>query len=84
MRLIPTITEGDYVPSYLASVARRDADRWQALKSRLEAFGSASGLFDEITVRKFGASEGDPFQIQVRKAQRPEVPSAEGTVAERS
>ena len=59
--------EGNHIPTYLASVARRGADGWHALKCRLEAFGSASGLFDEINVRTFGVSEGDPFQIQVRK-----------------
>lgn len=59
--------EGDYVPSYLASLARREADQWHALKGRLEKFGSISGLFDEITVRSFGSSPGDPFQIHVRK-----------------
>ena len=62
---------GNHIPSYLASVARRDADRWHALKCRLEAFGCASGLFDEINVRTFGVSEGDPFQIQVRKHSGP-------------
>ena len=60
-------TGGDYIPSYLANLYRRDADDWQLLKSRLEEFGKASELFDEISVRSFGKSDGDPFQIQVRK-----------------
>ena len=58
---------GNHIPSYLASVARRDTDQWRALKCRLEDFGSASGLFDEINLRTFGRSDGDPFQVQVRK-----------------
>ena len=59
--------EGDYIPSYLANLSRRNADEWQLLKSRLEDFGKASELFNEIAVRSFGKSDGDPFQIQVRK-----------------
>ena len=58
---------GDYVPSYLASLYRRNPDEWQLLKQRLEDFGGKSELFDEIQVRSFGRSDGDPFQIQVRK-----------------
>ena len=63
--------EGDYVPSYLANLSRRNADEWQLLKRELEAFGTASELFDEIQVRSFGRSDGDPFQIQVRKHSGP-------------
>ena len=59
--------EGGYIPSYLASLYRSDADEWRQLKVSLETFGKACGLFDEISVRSFGTSEGDPFQVQVRK-----------------
>ena len=59
--------EGDYIPSYLANLSRRNADEWQLLKSGLEDFGKASELFNEISIRSFGKSDGDPFQIQVRK-----------------
>ncbi len=58
---------GEYVPSYLAGLYRGNADEWQRLKDSLEAFGKASELFDEISVRSFGTSDGDPFQLQVRK-----------------
>lgn len=59
--------QGEYIPSYLANLSRRDPGEWQTLKNRLETFGKDSGLFDEITVRPFGKSDGDPFQIQIRK-----------------
>ena len=59
--------EGDYIPSYLASLSRRNDASWKALKGDLEGFGRTSGLFDEIAVRSFGISDGDPFQIQIRK-----------------
>ena len=65
--LLAQDAEGDYIPSYLANLSRRDSDEWELLKSRLEDFGGRSGLFDEISVRSFGKSDGDPFQIQVRK-----------------
>ena len=68
--LLAQDTTGDYIPSYLANVSRRSADEWQLLKSELEDFGQTSGLFDEISVRSFGKSDGDPFQIQIRKSSK--------------
>ena len=59
--------EGEYVPSYLAGLSRRDSDEWGALKHRLEGFGKASGLFDEISIGSLGESAGDPFQVRIRK-----------------
>ena len=59
---------GASVPSYLASLYRNDPDEWQRLKTALDTFGQASGLFDEIAVKSFGKSDGDPFQLQVRKS----------------
>ena len=59
--------EGKYVPAYLAGLVRHNADEWQLLKTRLKRFGVESELFDEIQVRSFGTSDGDPFQIHVRK-----------------
>ena len=59
--------EGEYVPSYLAGLSRRDSDEWGALKNRLEDFGKASGLFDEISIGSLGESAGDPFQVRIRK-----------------
>ena len=60
--------EGEYIPSYLASLSRRNPDEWQKLKGVLEKFGRHSGLFDDIEVKSFGQSGGDPFQIQIRKS----------------
>ena len=60
--------EGEYIPTYLARVSRRDQKEWKVLKSALESFGRSSGLFDEISVKSLGYSDGAPFQIQVRKA----------------
>ncbi len=60
--------EGDYVPMYLADIFSRDKDAWKVLRGRLEHFGKASGLFDEIVIRKLGEKGSDPFQVQIRKS----------------
>ena len=59
--------EGEYIPTFLASVYHRDRESWHILKRKLEDFGQASGLFDEISIKSFGKTEGTPFQIQIRK-----------------
>ena len=60
--------EGDYVPMYLADVYSRDKQTWKALNNLLEDYGKASGLFDEISIKRLGNREGEPFQVQVRKS----------------
>lgn len=59
--------EGEYIPSYLARLSRRDSDEWSALKKKLETFGKAAGLFDEISIGSLGEGAGDPFQVRIRK-----------------
>ncbi len=59
--------EGDYVPMYLAYLARQHVEQWKTLKKKLESFGSSAGLFDEIRIKSLGPHEGQPFQIEVRK-----------------
>ncbi len=58
--------EGDYVPMYLAELHAENAEAWAELKAGLESFGSAAGLFDEISIRPLG-KQGESFQVQVRK-----------------
>ena len=59
--------EGDYIPMYLADLARQHPREWKALRKKLVDFGTAAGLFDEIEIRSLGKHEGQPFQIEVRK-----------------
>ena len=59
--------EGEYIPTYLASLSLRSQGEWSRLKAALEDFGAASGLFDEITIKSLGETEGTPFQVQIRK-----------------
>ncbi len=75
---LETDPEGNSVPSYLANLYRRNEDQWRGLKYRLELFGRESELFDEIQVRSFGRSDGDPFQIQVRKFSGPKYRRRKG------
>ena len=59
--------EGDYVPMYLANMFFQDKKTWTGLKNRLEAFGKTAGLFDEISIKRLGKRDSEPFQVQVRK-----------------
>ena len=66
-RLIPD-PEGEYIPTYLANMSRRDPGKWKKLKKSLEKFGSDSGLFDEISIESFGRTDdATPFQVLIRK-----------------
>ena len=60
--------EGDYVPMYLADVYSGDKRTWNDLKKLLEGYGRASGLFDEISIKRLGNTESAPFQVQVKKS----------------
>ena len=51
---------------YLAHVFFRKTN-WIELKKRLEEFGRSAGLFDEISIRRLGKRDTEPFQLQVRK-----------------
>ena len=55
---------------YLADVFTRREKEWLELKRRLQAFGEAAGLFDEISIKPLGSRDSGPFQIQIRKSGR--------------
>jgi len=59
--------EGEYIPMFLARVARRDAKAWNSLKQRLELFGREAGLFDKIEIKTLGETAGGPFQVRIKK-----------------
>ena len=61
------VPEGDYIPIYLANLHFQNKEQWADLRQKLEKFGQASGLFDEILVKPLGTKESGPFQVQVRK-----------------
>ena len=51
-------SEGQYVPTYLATVNYRNERDWRRMKKRLERFGRAMGLFQEIRIRKLSDDLG--------------------------
>ena len=59
--------EGDYVPMYLANLVAQDKGKWNSLKLLLESYGTKAGLFDEISIKRLGKRDSEPFQLQVRK-----------------
>ena len=60
--------EGDYVPMYLADLSSRDKETWASLKKGLEEFGRIAGLFDEISIRRLGNRDSEPFRVEVKKS----------------
>lgn len=59
--------EGENVPMYLAAMYFQRQSAWAEMKSNLEQFGKAAGLFDEIAIKPLGNRDSEPFQIQIRK-----------------
>lgn len=57
--------EGAHVPMILATIHSPASAEWQRLSESLGAFGTSSGLFKTVEVRRLGRQEGDPFQIRV-------------------
>lgn len=56
--------QGEHVPMILSQIYGHK--EWESLREPLEKFAQASGLFDQISVKRLGRSEGSPFQIQVK------------------
>jgi predicted ATPase len=57
--------EGSHIPYLLARLKAFRSNDWQQLRDRLIEFGDASGLFQNIDVKRFVAAPGSPFQISV-------------------
>ena len=57
---------GSDVPQRLMEIKATDKKRWEALKGKLVDFGKSSGLFQNVDVRNFGGSMGNPFQLKVK------------------
>lgn len=57
---------GEQVPLQMANQKLVSPTAWKAMKAKLVEFGSRSGLFEDIEVKRFGKSDGDPFQLQIK------------------
>ena len=51
----------------LANLIAQEEVKWDSLKELLEKYGRNAGLFDEITIKRLGKRDSEPFQLQVRK-----------------
>ena len=60
--------EGTHVPMVLAKTYASNKSGWEKLRQSMVDFGKSSGLFDDITIRRKGAKESDPFQIAIKLA----------------
>ena len=60
-------SEGEYVPTYMATLYRKGGSDWESLRAKLERFGQESGLFGDITVDPMRGNDGSPFQIKVKE-----------------
>ena len=58
--------ENDNIPTYLARIKSRDERQWPAVERKLESFGRALGLFEQIQVNPQGRGAGNPFQVEVK------------------
>ena len=58
--------EGSDIPIRLMRIKATNKEKWEFLKERLVKFGERSGLFQNIDVRNFGGSMGNPFQLKVK------------------
>ena len=59
-------SEGSHIPMLLMRLKSMKDHQWEALQNQLIQFGKASGLFDNIEVKKHGKTMSDPFQIQIK------------------
>jgi hypothetical protein len=58
-------SEGEHVPMILAGTKSGDPEKWTELRKSLREFGSESGLFKSVNVKRLGRKESDPFQVQI-------------------
>ena len=56
--------EGSEIPVTLMRLSGEKRD-WEDTHRKLIRFGKASGLFSDLTVKKYGESIGEPFQLQL-------------------
>lgn len=60
--------EGRHVPMVLANLSSLDPKNWDRLRASLVSFGVASGLFQDVEIRRQGLSASEPFQVKLKIA----------------
>ncbi|NPV22382.1 AAA family ATPase [Bradyrhizobium aeschynomenes] len=57
--------DGEHIPFVLSQIKEFDEVLWAEVAAGLREFGQASGLFDDISVRRLSKTESGPFQLIV-------------------
>ena len=63
--------EGTHTPHLLNDLLHRGDKKSDKLKKALNSFGKESGMFREITSKRFGKSEASPFEIDITISKTP-------------
>jgi predicted ATPase len=57
--------DGEHIPFILSQIKEFDKELWTDVVKTLDQFGEASGLFDDVNVRRLSNTESGPFQLIV-------------------
>ncbi len=57
---------GEQVPLQIANLKLIAPERWAETKRKMTDFGKRSGLFEDIEIKRFGRTTGDPFALQIK------------------
>lgn len=63
---LTSLNAGEQVPLEMANQKLTSPEKWQLTKSRLVEFGSKAGLFEDVDIKRFGKTDSDPFQLQIK------------------
>lgn len=63
---ISALNPGEQVPLQIANMKLASADKWEETKAKLVKFGKRAGLFEDIEIKRFGKTNSDPFQLQIK------------------
>ena len=59
-------TEGKHIPMLMMRLERTADSHSNSLRESLAEFGSQSGLFSDVNIKRHGNQSGDPFQLQFK------------------
>lgn len=57
--------EGSHIPNLLNKYLSKGRERNTTMSSSLKEFGEISGLFDSVSVKRFGKEATSPFQVNI-------------------
>ncbi|MCY4523395.1 MAG: AAA family ATPase [Halobacteriovoraceae bacterium] len=65
--------EGNEMPVFLKNISDNNPKLWKTIKKELLEFGNSSGLFSDITVKRYEKTTSGPFQLKFKINKGPEV-----------